>query len=409
MARPFPVALYLLLSSLVASESRGALFTAPQEVRITAYSDDAAAAWDAPEDAVSTSTDALGAAYSDDTAAAWDAPEDSVSTLTASTSGAAAPPPRPPPLAAHCSSTMSALESSAPATVWPPPCPPPSALVSAYEGPRGSMPLTRPFRLAERHEGGAPVVWSEAFLDAYGARVAAGLEGGSYTVAHVSQVRRAVRRAAAGGALLPPGGGSRGDDDDDDGGGGGGGWHALVIGTDRPWIEVLLLAEGAARVTTMEYGEIVSQHPRITAKPYRALAADVLAGRWAPADLVVTYSSIEHSGLGRYGDALDPDGDAAALRQAWCMTRPGGLALVGVPMSCAPDGEIEFNAHRIYGVRRLAHIAKGWEFVAFDEDGCQPYLPTREPQPIVVLRRPAHGGLANHSLYAEMLRAARAG
>ena len=158
-------------------------------------------------------------------------------------------------LSPFCASTMRRLQSSAPATAWPPPCPlPPGALRRAFEA-GGAMPITRDFCLAERHEGGEPVVWTEAFLNAYGARVAAGAEGGSYTVAHVAQVRAAVRAAAA--AL----GGVR---------------HALVIGTDRPWIEVLLLAEGAARVTTFEYGDIISHHPRVAAKPYRALAADVL-------------------------------------------------------------------------------------------------------------------------------------
>ena len=245
------------------------------------------------------------------------------------------------------------------------------------------MPIIRHWCLAERHEGGEPGVWTRAFLDAYGARVAAGEEGGSYTVAHVAQVRAAVRGAAAAARLV--------------------GGHALVIGTDRPWIEVLLLAEGARRVTTMEYGDIVSEHPAVVAKPYRTLAAEVLAGAWPPADLVVSYSSLEHSGLGRYGDALDADGDAAALRQAWCMTRPGGIALVGLPMTCEDAGAIEFNAHRIYGMRRLAEIAQGWEWVGFDAPGCQAYLPSREPQPIAVLRRPAHGGRHNASLFPAMM------
>ena len=34
-------------------------------------------------------------------------------------------------------------------------------------------------------------------------------------------------------------------------------------------------------------------------------------------DAVVSFSSIEHSGLGRYGDALNPWGDLIASAQAW--------------------------------------------------------------------------------------------
>ena len=45
------------------------------------------------------------------------------------------------------------------------------------------------------------------------------------------------------------------------------------------------------------------------------VAIDFLAGRFEPVDLIVSYSSLEHSGLGRYGDALNPDGDKDAVAQ----------------------------------------------------------------------------------------------
>ena len=34
-----------------------------------------------------------------------------------------------------------------------------------------------------------------------------------------------------------------------------------------------------------------------------------LDGKWKPVDFIVTFSSMEHSGLGRYGDPLLPFGD----------------------------------------------------------------------------------------------------
>jgi hypothetical protein len=37
-------------------------------------------------------------------------------------------------------------------------------------------------------------------------------------------------------------------------------------------------------------------------------------------DAIVTFSSIEHSGLGRYGDALNPWGDIIAIARAWCVS-----------------------------------------------------------------------------------------
>ena len=48
-------------------------------------------------------------------------------------------------------------------------------------------------------------------------------------------------------------------------------------------------------------------------------------------DGVVTFSSLEHSGLGRYGDQLNPWGDLIAMSKAWCLTKPGGRMLIGVP------------------------------------------------------------------------------
>ena len=41
--------------------------------------------------------------------------------------------------------------------------------------------------------------------------------------------------------------------------------NILVIGTQIPWIEAILLEKGAERVTTMEYASVKSFHPNITA------------------------------------------------------------------------------------------------------------------------------------------------
>ena len=39
-------------------------------------------------------------------------------------------------------------------------------------------------------------------------------------------------------------------------------------------------------------------------------------------DNAATFSSIEHSGLGRYGDALSPNGDIDAMQQVKEITQP---------------------------------------------------------------------------------------
>ena len=61
-------------------------------------------------------------------------------------------------------------------------------------------------------------------------------------------------------------------------------------------------------------------------------------------DTIVSYSSIEHSGLTRYGDAPHPWGDLIAMARNWCFMRNGGIAFIGIPTH--QKDLIEFNAHR---------------------------------------------------------------
>jgi hypothetical protein len=54
---------------------------------------------------------------------------------------------------------------------------------------------------------------------------------------------------------------------------------------------------------------------------------------------------IEHVGLGRYGEPIDPDGDLKAIRELTRVLAPGGTLLIAVPVG---RSRIEFNAHRVY-------------------------------------------------------------
>lgn len=54
---------------------------------------------------------------------------------------------------------------------------------------------------------------------------------------------------------------------------------------------------------------------------------------------------VEHVGLGRYGDQLDPDGDTKAMRELARVLAPGGMLLFVVPVG---RSRVCFNAHRIY-------------------------------------------------------------
>ena len=77
------------------------------------------------------------------------------------------------------------------------------------------------------------------------------------------------------------------------------GKHILVIGSTRPWIEAILLAEGARHITTLEYNPYPTENPKITTISPIDFADQVVSNTAPFFDAMVTFSSLEHSGLGR--------------------------------------------------------------------------------------------------------------
>ena len=59
---------------------------------------------------------------------------------------------------------------------------------------------------------------------------------------------------------------------------------------------------------------------------------------------------VEHVGLGRYGDPLDPDGDLKAMAELQRVLAAGGSLLFVVPVG---KPKIMFNAHRIYSYEQI--------------------------------------------------------
>ncbi|WP_374659973.1 DUF268 domain-containing protein [Inhella sp.] len=131
------------------------------------------------------------------------------------------------------------------------------------------------------------------------------------------------------------------------------GRKVLVIGSESYWIELLCALAGAAEVTTVEYRPIEwkGEAPKaalntLTWDQYIA-DLDAHAQRY---DLILTYSSIEHSGLGRYGDRLTPLGDLFTFQLMADCLKPSGMCAVAVPTG---QDLTHFNAHRIYGPQRI--------------------------------------------------------
>ena len=59
---------------------------------------------------------------------------------------------------------------------------------------------------------------------------------------------------------------------------------------------------------------------------------------------------LEHVGLGRYGETIDPDGDRKAARELSRVLAPGGILLLVVPVG---KERLCFNAHRIYSPKSV--------------------------------------------------------
>ena len=65
-------------------------------------------------------------------------------------------------------------------------------------------------------------------------------------------------------------------------------------------------------------------------------------------DVIISYSSIEHSGLTRYGDAPHPWGDLVTMARNWCFVDEKGMAFIGIPTDQIDS--IYFNAHRYFPI-----------------------------------------------------------
>ncbi|HMO77666.1 MAG TPA: DUF268 domain-containing protein [Candidatus Paceibacterota bacterium] len=64
--------------------------------------------------------------------------------------------------------------------------------------------------------------------------------------------------------------------------------------------------------------------------------------------------TIEHIGLGRYGDPIDPGGDQKACSELSRVLAPGGSLLFVTPVG--NTGMIQFNAHRIYTYEQVVEL-----------------------------------------------------
>jgi hypothetical protein len=65
--------------------------------------------------------------------------------------------------------------------------------------------------------------------------------------------------------------------------------------------------------------------------------------------------ALEHFGLGRYGDPIDPKGYESGIRNMASIVRAGGVFYLSVPVGVE---RVEFNAHRVFDPNTIVDVAK---------------------------------------------------
>lgn len=73
--------------------------------------------------------------------------------------------------------------------------------------------------------------------------------------------------------------------------------------------------------------------------------------------------TIEHIGLGRYGDPIDPKGDLKAISELKRVVAQGGNLLFVTPIS--GEARIQFNAHRVYSYDMIVKLFEGFTLKKF--------------------------------------------
>lgn len=144
-------------------------------------------------------------------------------------------------------------------------------------------------------------------------------------------------------------------------------WAARILAQTKP-------AEHADFSSILSFSSIVSAFIPIKFYDYRP--AHLTLNNWQgnSADLcqlifsdnsftsVSCMHTVEHIGLGRYGDKIDPQGDIKAVNELQRITSTNGDILFVTPVG---KQRIEYNAHRIYSFELVVQMFDNCKLMSF--------------------------------------------
>ncbi len=132
-------------------------------------------------------------------------------------------------------------------------------------------------------------------------------------------------------------------------------WAARIVANNRPTkhVDVSSILQFSTivsafvpvefydyRPATLALPNFTSQHADLTQLPFEDNSITSLS----------CMHTVEHIGLGRYGDPIDPEGDIKAGRELARVLAPGGALIFVTPVG---QPKIAFNAHRIYSYEHV--------------------------------------------------------
>lgn len=131
--------------------------------------------------------------------------------------------------------------------------------------------------------------------------------------------------------------------------------YALEVGCGRGYL-ALIAARCGFRVTAIDLTPVswLYIHPNLN-----FIQTDLLDLNITPSslDLIINCSTIEHIGLGRYGDKLNLNGDIEAMKLLRNLLKPGGIMLLTIPVG---KDAVYRQLHRVYGPERLPRLLEGY-------------------------------------------------
>jgi hypothetical protein len=152
------------------------------------------------------------------------------------------------------------------------------------------------------------------------------------------------------------------------------GWAAGLIAARRPerHVDIGSQINLIAPLTAIVPVEFVDIRPLEAVLPRLTCIGGSILALPYPDRSVSSLSSlhvVEHIGLGRYGDPIDPDGTRKACAELVRILAPGGDLYLSVPIG---RERVEFNAHRVFAPMTILRYCGGLalaEFSCVDDRG----------------------------------------